>query len=98
MNKIICLILCLLSATGIKILASEKYRVVILTDMTHDDGNSLIRYLYYSHQFETEAIIITPQLPDFNFNDKGPWEKGQSILKAYKQEYNQLRKHHSDYP
>ncbi len=23
---------------------NEKFRVVILTDMTHDDGNSLIRY------------------------------------------------------
>ncbi len=75
-----------------------KYRVVILTDMTHDDGNSLIRYLYYAHQFETEAIIITPQLPDYNFNDAGPWEKGQSILNAYQQEFNQLRKHHNEYP
>lgn len=77
---------------------SDKYRVVILTDMTHDDGNSLIRYLYYAHQFETEAIIITPQLPDYNFNDTGPWKKGQSILNAYKQEYSHLSKHHSDYP
>jgi hypothetical protein len=77
---------------------TDKFRVVILTDMTHDDGNSLIRYLYYAHQFETEAIIITPQLPDYNFNDKGPWEKGQSILIAYKQEYSQLSKHHIDYP
>ena len=76
----------------------EKFRVVILTDMTHDDGNSLIRYLYYAHQFETEALIITPQLPDYNFNDKGPWEKGQSILNAYQQEYSQLKKHHNDYP
>jgi hypothetical protein len=77
---------------------TDKFRVIILTDMTHDDGNSLIRYLYYAHQFETEAIIITPQLPDYNFNDKGPWEKGQSILNAYQQEYNQLSKHHNDYP
>jgi hypothetical protein len=77
---------------------TDKFRVVILTDMTHDDGNSLIRYLYYAHQFETEAIIITPQLPDYNFNDKGPWEKGQLILNAYKQEYSQLSKHHSNYP
>ncbi len=68
---------------------TDKFRVVILTDMTHDDGNSLIRYLYYAHQFETEALIITPQLPDYNFNDKGPWDKGQSILNAYQQEYSQ---------
>lgn len=78
--------------------ATEKYRVVIMTDMTHDDGNSLIRYLYYSNEFDTEAIIITPQLPDYNYNSTGPWEKVTSILEAYSTEYNQLKKHHSDYP
>lgn len=77
--------------------AAEKYRVVIMTDMTHDDGNSLIRYLYYSNEFDTEAIIITPQLPDYNYNSSGPWEKVNSILDAYSNEYNQLKKHH-DYP
>ncbi len=73
-----------------------KYRVVILTDQTHDDGNSLIRYLYYSHFFDTEAIIVTPQLPDFNHNDPGPWNKAQSIINAYEQEYPHLKKHQSD--
>lgn len=73
-----------------------KYRVVILTDQTHDDGNSLIRYLYYSHLFDTEAIIVTPQLPDFNHNDPGPWNKAQSIINAYEQEYPQLKKHQQD--
>lgn len=78
--------------------ASEKYRVVIMTDMTHDDGNSLIRYLYYSNEFITEAIVVTPQLPDYNFNASGPWEKVTSILDAYSHEYDQLKKHHGDYP
>ena len=49
----------------------NRYRVVIMTDMTHDDGNSLIRYLYYSPHFDTEAIIVTNQLPDFNHDDDG---------------------------
>jgi len=98
MNKLNSLFIAILLVTCVSTSAVDKYRVVILTDMTHDDGNSLIRYMYYAHQFETEAIIITPQLPDYNFNDNGPWEKGQSILNAYKQEYSQLRKHHSDYP
>jgi len=97
-NKLNSLFIAILLVTCVSTSAVDKYRVVILTDMTHDDGNSLIRYMYYAHQFETEAIIITPQLPDYNFNDNGPWEKGQSILNAYKQEYSQLRKHHSDYP
>lgn len=80
------------------ILASEKYRVVILTDMTHDDGNSLIRYLYYSNEFDTEAIIVTPQLPDYYHDSKGPWLKVNSILDAYSIEYDQLTKHYDDYP
>ncbi len=78
--------------------AQEKYRVVIMTDMTHDDGNSLIRYLYYAHHFDTEAIIITPQLPDFPYDSPAPWEKANRILDAYQQELSQLSKHHSGYP
>jgi hypothetical protein len=76
----------------------EKIRTVILTDMTHDDGNSLIRYLYYASHFDLEAMIITNQLPDFNHDDAGPWDKGMSILSAYQQELQQLRKHDPDLP
>jgi hypothetical protein len=77
---------------------SDKYRVVILTDMTHDDGNSFIRYLYYSSWFDLEALIITNQLPDFNHDDTGPWDKGMGILDAYREELPQLRKHDPDLP
>ena len=77
---------------------ADKIRVVILTDMTHDDGNSLIRYLYYSSWFDLEAMIVTNQLPDFNHDDTGPWEKAMSILDAYREELPQLRKHDPDLP
>jgi hypothetical protein len=76
----------------------EKIRTVILTDMTHDDGNSLIRYLYYASYFDLEALIITNQLPDFNHDDTGPWEKAMGILDAYRLELPQLRKHDPDLP
>ncbi len=96
--------LCLL-VFSIQLIASAEinqrpapFRTIIMTDMTHDDGNSLIRYLYYSHMFETEAIIVTPQLPDFYYDSKGPWQKVSNILNAYEIEYPQLIKHHSDYP
>jgi hypothetical protein len=69
----------------------DKLRVVILTDMTHDDGNSFIRYLYYSSYFDLEALIVTNQLPDYNFNDTGPWDKAMGILDAYRQELPHLR-------
>jgi hypothetical protein len=92
-NTILLLILLTFSFSAFPL---DKFRVVILTDQTHDDGNSLIRYLYYSHLFDTEAIIVTPQLPDFTFNDPGPWKKAQGIIEAYKKEYDQLKKHQSD--
>ena len=95
-QALICVIGCLMVLQPA--LAQEKYRVIIMTDMTHDDGNSLIRYLYYSHLFDTEAIIITNQLPDYYHDDPTPWNKGQQILQAYQQEYAQLAKHHTDYP
>jgi hypothetical protein len=76
----------------------ERIRTIILTDMTHDDGNSLIRYLYYASYFELEAMIVTNQLPDFNHDDTGPWDKAMGILDAYSQELPQLRKHDPDLP
>jgi hypothetical protein len=76
----------------------DKPRVVILTDMTHDDGNSFIRYLYYAPWFDLEALIVTNQLPDFNYGDDGPWKKAMGILDAYKQELPQLRKHDPWFP
>ena len=76
----------------------EKFRTVILTDMTHDDGNSLIRYLYYASLFDLEGLIITNQLPDFNHDDTGPWDKAMSVLDAYQEELPQLRKHDPDLP
>lgn len=76
----------------------EKIRTVILTGMTHDDGNSLIRYLFYASHFDLEAMIITNQLPDFNHDDTGPWDKGMAILSAYREELPQLQKHDPNLP
>lgn len=76
----------------------ERIRTIILTDMTHDDGNSLIRYLYYASYFDLEAMIVTNQLPDFNHDETGPWDKAMGIFDAYRQELPQLRKHDPDLP
>ncbi len=94
------LILFLLGTGWAQAAASEstKPQVLIITDMTHDDGNSLIRYLYYSHMFDTLGIVVTPQLPDYDYDSQGPWQKAQQILSAYGEEFTQLRQHHADYP
>ncbi|MCL6261254.1 DUF1593 domain-containing protein [Aquiflexum sp. TKW24L] len=76
----------------------EKYRVVIMTDMTHDDGNSLIRMLYYPEVFDIDGMVITQQLPDYDFDAPEPWEKGMNILAAYRDELPQLKKHALDFP
>ena len=81
-----------------KIPKNEKYRVIILTDMTHDDGNSLIRFLHYTPWFDLEALIVTNQLPDFTYNDPKPWNKAMDILNAYKEDLPQLRMHDSRFP
>jgi hypothetical protein len=97
------LFLTLLGACGLStekkaISEPEKIRTVILTDMTHDDGNSLIRYLYYSSFFDLEGLIVTNQLPDYKHSESGPWDKAMGILSAYKDELPQLRKHDPDLP
>ena len=78
--------------------AAERPRVVIMTDMTHDDGNSLIRYLYYTPAFDTEAIIVTPQLPDYPHDSPAPLQKARTILDAYAREYPQLVRHDPRFP
>lgn len=95
----------ILFSTAVSILIScnkapkeEKFRVVILTDMTHDDGNSLIRFLHYLPWFELEALIVTNQLPDYTHNDPAPWNKAMGILNAYKEDLPKLRKHDSRFP
>jgi hypothetical protein len=97
-SKTLILVLFIAAASCQSDNSQEKPRVVILTDMTHDDGNSFIRYLYYAPWFDLEALIVTNQLPDFNYDDEGPWNKAMGILDAYKQELPQLRKHDPDFP
>ncbi|GAA4394661.1 hypothetical protein GCM10023187_00740 [Nibrella viscosa] len=77
---------------------NTNYRIVIMTDMTHDDGNSLIRYLYYASDFDLEALIVTPQLPDFNHNAEQPWQKAQTILNGYRTILPNLLKHSPNFP
>ncbi len=79
-------------------LSKEKYRIVIMTDMTHDDGNSLIRYLYYANDFDLEALIITPQLPDYTHDAEEPWQKAQKILSGYQAILPNLKKHSDEFP
>ncbi|MCX8157307.1 MAG: DUF1593 domain-containing protein [Verrucomicrobiae bacterium] len=78
--------------------AAEKPRCVVVSDMTHDDGNSLIRMLYYANELDLEAITIAPQEPDHRWNSDAPWKKVQAILDAYAKVYDRLKAHDPAYP
>jgi hypothetical protein len=97
-SKAAILVMAVLLVSCARDIQPEKYRVVILSDMTHDDGNSLIRYLYYAPYFDLEALIVTNQLPDFTYDESGPWDKAMGILDAYKEILPQLKKHDSGFP
>jgi hypothetical protein len=77
--------------------AQERHRIVILTDIENepDDAQSLVRYLTYSNQWDTEGIIATTSC----------WQRDQiadwriyEILEAYGKVQHQLNKHEPGYP
>jgi hypothetical protein len=75
----------------------EKNRVIILTDIENepDDAQSLVRYLVYSNQFDTEGIIATTSC--WQRNKIADWRVIE-ILKAYGKVQPNLLKHEPGYP
>lgn len=78
--------------------AADKPRYAVVTDMTHDDDNSLIRLLYYANEIDLEAIVVAPQEPDFKWNSDSPRKEAQSILDGYAKVYDRLRAHDPEDP
>lgn len=76
----------------------NKPRVFVLTDISNepDDAESLVRYLLYSNQFQTEGLVAV----------SSTWMKNKvcpqdihKILDAYAGAVDNLNKHtHPDYP
>src|SRR2546430_13424717 len=62
-------------STGREVLATTpemlKPRVVITTDPELDDSNSLVRYLLYSADFQTEGLIYASSQFHWKGDDKG---------------------------
>jgi len=80
---------------------AKAYRYVICTDMTHDDDNSLVRLLHYANELEIEAIIVTEQGPETQRIEDWPnkmWARAQSILDAYAEVEDNLRRYDPEYP
>lgn len=77
--------------------AQEKPRVLILTDIENepDDAMSLVRYLLYSNQFETEGIVATTSI--HQPNKIADW-RIYEILEAYNKVQPNLLKHEKGFP
>ncbi|WP_209402763.1 nucleoside hydrolase-like domain-containing protein [Pseudozobellia sp. WGM2] len=77
--------------------AQEKERIVVLTDIENepDDAMSLVRYLTYSNQWDTEGIIATTSI--HQQNEIATW-RILEILDAYEKVQPNLLKHEKDYP
>ena len=83
----------------------SKPRVIITNDGEVDDMNSFIRYLYYSNEFDTEAIVLTSS--EFHWAGNGAdvapfrWTGTQWInayIDAYAEIYHNLAAQDDGYP
>lgn len=76
---------------------TEKPRIIVLTDIENepDDAMSLVRYLLYSNQFDTEGLIATTSV--HQPNKIADW-RIKEILEAYKKVQPNLLKHETGFP
>lgn len=84
----------------------EKLRTVITTDGEVDDMNSLLRYLLYSNDIETEGIVLTSSKYHYAGSKSRKIEPFRwtgtdwyyDFIDAYEEVYPNLVKHDSSYP
>ena len=95
--RILILLICLIHSLSIFGKAKEKHRVIVLTDIENepDDAQSLVRYLLYSNQFDTEGIIATTSCWQ---RDKIADWRVIEIVNAYGKVQPNLLKHEPGYP
>jgi len=91
------LLLLLLAACGSSLLAADKPRVFVLTDIENepDDAMSLVRYLTYANQFDTEALVATTSI--HQKNHVAP-QRIRQIVTAYGKVRDNLEKHEPGFP
>ena len=75
----------------------NRPRVIILTDISNepDDEQSMVRYLCYANEFDTEALIATTSCW---LRDRVAPEKIRERIVAYGKVHNNLIKHAQGYP
>jgi hypothetical protein len=90
----LCLIALCLATLGV---AAERPRVLVLTDIENepDDAQSLIRFLLYSNQWDTEGLVATTSA--WQRRKLADWRIHQ-ILHAYDQVRDNLERHERGFP
>lgn len=79
------------------VLAAERPRVFVLTDIENepDDAMSMVRFLVYSNQWDTEGLVATTSIHQ---QDKVAPERIREIVRAYGQVRDNLEKHERGFP
>ena len=77
--------------------AAEKPRVFVLTDIENepDDAMSMVRFLVYANQWDTEGLVATTSIHQ---QDKVAPERIREIVRAYGQVRDNLEKHERGFP
>jgi hypothetical protein len=77
--------------------SGDRHRIIVLTDIENepDDAQSLIRFLLYSNQWDTEGLIATTSCW---MRDRTAAWRIYEILEAYEKVQPNLLKHESGYP
>lgn len=93
----ISLLLVLLIVSPKFLLANDKPRIIVLTDIENepDDAMSLVRFLTYSNQWDVEGLVATTSV--HQKNKIATW-RIKEILEAYGKVRDNLEIHEQGYP
>ena len=94
------------AAASVSAMKSSPPRTVVTTDMEQDDLNSLIRYLLYTNELDTQGIVYSAS--EWHWAGNGQnwtdyrWTGSQTIedvvIKAYGDVYDNLKVQDHNYP
>jgi PelA/Pel-15E family pectate lyase len=91
------LLLACLLGPGAGLAAADKPRVIVLTDIENepDDAQSLVRFLAYANQWDTEALVATTSVHQ---RDKVAAWRIREIVEAYGKVRDNLEWHDTGFP
>lgn len=79
-------------------MAAERSRVIVTSDGEIDDECSMVRFLFYANEWDTEGIITTSSQYHWQGHNWAGDNWIQPLLKAYGEVQPNLSKHDARYP